>query len=139
MHPLLIPRYICIAPDGVEDHYPDSPFKVGDVLNMKHFELDAFKGCGYSLPDGSSMLSPLFFDSYPHLFRSMPWYEGRDKKQMKTVEYIRHVKNGEVIKVARWSDKLDWAYGRGFAYPLSSGMFEPATLTDYENYKKQIV
>ena len=143
MTDLTTPRYIVIA------DYPNSPFKVGEILifipQFMHRNKGLIQQTQYS--DVYKCLNNFIFatdiDKYPHLFRRLEWWEHRDIKDMP--QYVKWEYNGKT-----GYNKLQWKSIDNFVthycsdiYPewVSIKTFDkfivlPATKSDYDNYIK---
>jgi len=130
-HELLTPRY------KVEADYPNSPFKVGDILMIEKHELHEFVRHGHLVTLHSTI------QQYPHLFRRMNWWEQRQIDDMP--EYVKCVDSDctEYFKVTDWvfSEeenclcKVDDDVYTGIGYDYE-GNITPATETEYLDYLK---
>jgi len=124
-HPLLTPRYM------VEADYPNSPFRVGDVLTVDGGMLisnnyqELYVGCAHD--------DAFHVDIYPRCFRKMHWSEGRELNEMP--RYLRFIHNREYVlqvdmyiagKVSfvgkQGTNKIEW--------------YTPATEAEYLEYLK---
>lgn len=78
-HPLLKPRYMVEAPNKQKGElpYPNSPFRVGQVLEYRNEIRPEF--CDYST--GCSV-SEHEVKQYSHIFRKMHWSEARELGEM---------------------------------------------------------
>lgn len=133
-HPLLTPRYI------VEADYPNSPFRVGDVLELS--DTTTLNGQTiYYKKYPPIHLEVDMLNKYPYIFRPMHWSEQRELGEMP--DYVN--RKGVIKKV------LDPKYdGRIFGHKddelemksLLHGLrywkdnYLPATEADYLEYLK---
>lgn len=88
---LLKPRVKCISPTN--EHYPNSPFTVGDILEQVHPELSSsnpYKG-NWEYGKNKEIYHP---EKFPHLFKKLEWWEDRKPEDMP--EYVRR---GELEKI----------------------------------------
>jgi hypothetical protein len=130
---LLKPRYKVIA------DYPSSPFKVGEILSLiyRHYselrDVYITKSAEYE----DIVWEDDFFDSYPHLFKKLDWWEERKAENMP--QYI-HIPGGEIVKVASISILNGTVY---YPHKTQANMANdfsklrnclPATLEEYNNY-----
>ena len=132
-HPLLIPRYICTAPDGCKEHYPNSPFEVGEILTLSH--ADKYPHCHDS---GCDYLDADYFNQYPHLFAPLPWYAHRELSEMP-----EYVKGPQGILPCTWNlsdtGKMYANFPKvtiGLNMEFYCEIILPATLSEYEAYLK---
>lgn len=66
----------------VEADYPNIPFRVGDVLTVKHHPLCA-DGEVFGLEEEQDVLKWVTYaNDYPHIFRKMHWSEQRGLSEM---------------------------------------------------------
>lgn len=132
MKDLMTPRYEVIA------DYPESKFKIGQTVTLK--EIHPYSG--YSFISGDFILSPEWFDKYPHLFRKLQWYEKRDIKDMPEyvkksdgivypVDYSEMGKTGGVIVDSHATGKLNRLLVN---YENMMQSSTPATQSEYEAY-----
>lgn len=128
---LLKPRYKVIA------DYPSNPRSVGFVFELVHEQ------------------SIGVFDNYPHLFKKLAWYEERIwgaefPFYLKVVNEYISIPKGAIVEVEKYvpvpeGDKymLDkdaahfWVYLVGHENRFNLFHFEPATETEYLEFKKQ--
>lgn len=126
---LLMPRYMVIA------DFWNNPFSLGQVLILEYNR--AQKVWFYNLVenDGFRIIYEIEFKEYPHLFRPMPWYEGRKVEEMP--EYLKYpsAPNPEVFpvfKVNKWVDVSGkWEYGFNGKLVDLQNDFIPATSEEY--------
>ncbi len=142
-HPLLFKRYL------IKSKYPNSPFRVGDILT----ETAHYTPAGKLYPmyhckrDGKSTkndLSPKELKDAPLIFEPMDWWANRTKRQMPG--YIKSTSVKEfVVKVAahfvgRRENCFDAKFSGNklgvnvFAY---SEFFVPATQAEYDKAVKK--
>lgn len=120
---LLQPRYEVIA------DYPNSPFKVGEILNFK--EIYPFSGLSFDIPH-LGIVAPEYFDKYPHLFRRLEWWEKRKPEDMP--EYVKH-KTGAYYKVFVWiTNNYCKILNNTNTIKVESEDIKPATFQDYTDY-----
>lgn len=127
MKDLMTPRYEVIA------DYPESKFKIGQTVTLK--EIHPYSG--YSFISGDFVLSPEWFDKYPHLFRKLQWYEKRDIKDMP--EYVKYVDSNELNRLSEkeWEGMFSFinnndSIGCQLLKKLNKAL--PATKSEYDNY-----
>lgn len=135
IHPLLIPRYM------VEEDYPNSPFKIGDVLNV-YIDLP-YRGqrtcmIGEYDPWKITHIDEPTAQKYPKIFRPMPWHEGRKIEEMP--KYVKFKRYGR-ISGCTWSMVGDFLWfddstGNSFKFIDWINMIIPATEDDYLEYNK---
>lgn len=133
---LMRPRIKVIAP------WPDMgdrKYYVGEILVLTNQN-----GSQPHIERGVETLYDAFFDVYPHLFRTMPWYEEREVWEMP--EYVRD--STGVYKVRGWRKNKDelwwilevWGFGcrsdewKDFYIHAVAPHLTAATLTDYQSY-----
>ncbi len=127
---LMKPRYKVIAV------FPRCWHSIGKILNADkdgYFEIwqDEFMDIHY-------------IDAFPHLFRKLEWYEERAIEDMP--EYVKLFYDyGDkipylVAKVEKWDIEKYWAYfsERDRKVASFNGLLQPATLTEYLTYNKQL-
>lgn len=126
----------------VEADYPNSPFRVGDVLTVKHHPLYA-DGEVFGLEEEQDVLKEITYaKDYPHIFRLMHWSEGRKLEDMP--RWVR-LRNGSsrVCEVSEWVKSksrpnefytvLSWGNTGGQFW---AHMVNPATEAEYLEYLK---
>jgi len=116
---LLKPRYLVNTP-----WFPSNNYQSGDIVT----------------PDKFTGWHPKY---YPVIFRRLDWWEYRDVKDMP--EYVKQImgtNKGKVYKIADpsqngriWHEEREIEYGYFLRY---AGLFEPATETQFNDYKKQV-
>jgi hypothetical protein len=80
-----------------------------------------------------------FYQSYPHLFQKLEWWQERNLEELpKYIKYMIGDKNGAVYKIESWNLLKGYALcERGEDYPLylmKKGVL-PATKEEYDLYK----
>jgi len=126
---LLIPRYMCTGTPG-KPLWEGSPFFHGAVFHGEIYRLMNLEVSGHTDYNFSNM---------PHLFRPMPWWEGRKIEDMP--EYVKYG-HGAVYKIIEWRENKDYGIyaicERGEDYPLiMQPNTHPATREEYEEFLKQ--
>lgn len=131
---LLKPRFKVI------DKYPDSPFAVGEVLQLtidkhfgKHYEYEWF---GH---DGRYSEYESFFNEYPNIFKKLQWWEEREKNDMPKYVLLKTAIPKVIQKV------VEWKYESGVVYLCQTEMgkienlwaIEPSTEQEYNDYIKK--
>jgi len=132
---LLAPRYKVIA------DYPNSPFAVGQVLNLK--EVGGFWRYEWYNNAGMEYETESYFNEYSHLFKKLSWWEDRKVEDMP--EYVTsnggtvNMQKGEVFKARNWDDFARdiitcqiVGFSDFFAYKASELL--PATEQEYITY-----
>jgi len=133
MSDLLTPRFL------VTTDYPDSKFKVGDILSPHFFCKFIYSNCDNT---GGLRLSEV--KKYPAVFKELKWYEKREVSEMPT-----YIKSETQVVKPDWQLK-EWnghTYLR--AYDTESAklnissffklnLFTPATEAEFINYQNQI-
>lgn len=128
---LLIPRVKCTAIEGAKEHYPESPFAIGEILT--YFEEE---GTGHEFYIGKKQGLPVsVINKNSHLFKELHWAERRNPEDMP--EYVKD--KFKVFKVKEWklagnvsffSDDCTIPY-----HPMRIGNnVHPATEEEYNNY-----
>ena len=126
---LLIPRVMCVGGKEGEPNYPGSQFKVGQVLTQCVLYGDeVFVHEDFSKPIYSS-----FAFKFPHLFRPMPWWEGRQPEDMP--KYVR-IKN-KVLRVVKYNLTFGEFLPKKSKYMKRLEYTQPATEQEYLEYQKQ--
>ena len=130
----MMPRYKLI------EDYPNSEFRVGDVLEFKHIHPYP----NYSLKFGvDKIVFPEYIDDFPHLFKKLQWWEDRNPEEMpkylKMISYIKpctnnpenfELKKGQVFKPGKFSIN-SFEIGH---WIFSTQLTIPATKEEYESY-----
>lgn len=98
---LLIPRVMAIGTEPGTPNDTSGDFISGDILTQTEKRFDKWES---KMLKHTVYLSIDFIEKFPHLFRPMPWYEGRKPEEMP--QYLKHGENGKVRKVARY---FNWA------------------------------
>ncbi len=129
---LLQPRVIvCGAPDAKDGDspYPQSPFKVGDILikenESKYASTVSFAKC-----------KTWTINRFPHIFRRLEWWEKRELSDMP--KYVM-AKDGIVWKVDLWRESHMGILGETNDTKIMDGVFmaqwtTPATESDYNEF-----
>ena len=116
----------------VVGYYPDSPFKLGDILHKDYATSWLTKESHEIYTLDASYLHAIKadeVDNSPLIFKPLPWYAKRSVEEMP--EYVRYP-SGMVIRAAwQWSEQ-EKCYLARWAY--ANGVIEPATLEDYTNF-----
>ena len=123
---LLIPRYKVIA------DYPDSPFGIGEVLELTlQHKVGTHLYPAYHITDDDgnikNIVGEVWMEDYPAIFRRMNWIEEREIKDLP--EFVKTTDTHE-IRRAEWDSNYCWMANQG-------EYFLPATLSDYEAYQKK--
>lgn len=135
MHPLLTPRYECIAEDT------SGKWKKGDIYTFVREVAQTY--VEWRRQDGVRFYFE-YFDKYPHLFRRLEWWERRKEEEMP--EYV-HLTDKElmfhgIFKVKEWNYLTDDNIA-GFDTEIEGEeihmyMYDtiPATEAEYNEYIK---
>jgi len=132
---LLTPRVEVIA------DYPNSPFKIGQILNVDAGQLKE-NGESYMYVQ-TEHDSSVAVSEYPHLFRMLPWYEKRDIEDMP--EYVKTGLINQRFSKVQWKpmyngDNIEsWKIsedGTFWKNIWSIPTIQPATQEEYEAYIK---
>lgn len=118
---IMKPRWKIIAaiPFKEEDDF----WKVGEILDRDWgWHGDDEDGFKYHISD------------YPHLFKKLEWWEGRQPEEMPL--YVKW-ESGKVTQVIRWNEGCDFCKVIDHTYFVSSHFFTPATREEYEQYKQK--
>lgn len=129
---LLIPRVMCVGTEPGTPNDTSGNWITGTICTLS----DTINGTGEPccvVPQYSMK----FFSRFPHLFRPMPWYEGRHPEDMP--EYIKYGQ-GAVYKVIEWKENEHYGVyalcERGEDYPLiMQPQTSPATEQEYWDSK----
>ncbi len=91
---LLIPRVIVTA------DYPNSPFKIGDILT--------WDGIIWSMNEPQKFVGYLIPEHNPHLFKPLNWWEKRTVEEMPKKVFSKAFKGSEndVIEIQEWDMEL---------------------------------
>ena len=133
---LLQPRYECISSNGATEHYPNSPFRLGEVLHLRLYELtNGQKYYGHERANAGGVWDEKYLNQYPHLFRRLEWWEYRNTDDMP--EYLKSIPTGIVYKFKCFSncDKAVVYVTDNYA-PKALSYLQPATIADYTEYIK---
>jgi len=100
---LLIPRVMCIGTEVGTPNYPGSNWDTGDVLTYAQYDKTVYlhKYDGPNIPHIWFLEMEdceKYLKQFSHLFRPMPWYEGRKPEEMP--EYVTY--EGQILKVNNW-------------------------------------
>jgi len=140
-HSLLQPRYI------VEANYPNSPFRVGDILVVKHHSM--YKdGEVFGLEDDDNVSSWITYaKDFPNIFRKLNWWEHRSLDEMPRWVRVNYVASiwldftpvvGDIIKcqfrLGEYGIEMQTETKLFNNMQLDS--FTPATEEEYINYLK---
>lgn len=126
---LLQPRYMVIA------DYPKSIYPVGDIIRAGGRNGD----CIYCDTEGPRL------SHYPHLFRPMPWYEGRNVEDMpeyvKVVAYHQSygdIKLNSIRNVTAWEKSKNGTSWLCDSFPvyLKTDDIHPATAQEFADQIK---
>jgi hypothetical protein len=132
---LLIQRYKVIA------DYPNSHFKIGDIVK-KHFFDVSQKGTYTYLTNVKSPLQGLslrkeFIETMPHLFKKLEWWEERGESDFLELKFAKTIAGNSVRAVLRielyWNKIL---LDGGKVKQISHWL--PATEDEYRAYKLSI-
>ena len=128
---LMIPRVMCI---GTEVGTPNNP------SNGSYISGDIYTKTDHTYVWCSKLIGHVFFEEdwakkYPHLFRPMPWYEGRKPEEMP--EYLRPSKTYGIVKINEWRCIGEMCLALTDDGMLSSNNweFEPSTEAEYIAYQ----
>ena len=128
---LLIPRVMCVGGKEGEPNYPGSQFKVGQVLTQCVLYGDeVFVHEDFSKPIYSS-----FAFKFPHLFRPMPWWEGRSIEDMPL--FVKITKTGEVKMVEKYDPEYMSVKFVEDEFYDSLMIYTPATEQEYLEYQNR--
>ena len=129
---LMIPSVLCIGPKDGEPNDTSRFWVTGQIIefgiNMPHVW---FNGIKFTFED---------FIKFPHLFKPLPWFEMRDKSDLPN--YVKNIKNGRIYKAVwdcfKFKGKKEWSLIlQQNGIPINPDGFEPADLSDYQEYQKQ--
>jgi hypothetical protein len=105
--------------------WPYCPWKHGEIILLNSKE------------DETNRYNKDFISEYPHLFRPMPWYEGRTAEEMP--EYVKNKSAIPVtyLKVDEWADdeKGGWDFRCGGRWHQHAWAVEPCTEAEYIAYQ----
>lgn len=146
---LLIPRYMCTGTPG-KPLWWGCHWKHGDIIKLDS-TIDGL-ACIYEDYKVKPFVKEIYFNEAPHLFRPMPWWEGRKPEDMP--EYVtvnllgslqwmaNEIKTGAVYKLDA-DFKYNYYKGHylGIQYNNGGGTLGeyllPATEQEYLDYQKQ--
>lgn len=138
---LKVPRYMVAAP------YPQSPFKVGDIL-MERMAAGSINSPTpmpvWAQPDYSGWKAELIvfsIEQYPTVFKPLHWHERRNMIDMpaylKCLTTTSEGERGDVILPRYWFNPVITAWcHRCRGGWLTLKHFAPATLAEYETSKQ---
>lgn len=118
---LLTPRFKVIA------NYPNSPFKIGDILIQKINKPNTFLVEGRTYNDR-------YPDNYPAIFREMNWWEERDINDMP--EYVKKAYKDTFYKIEKWHSHNTMCRIVDKPYSGYVQSFIPATEEEYNAQNK---
>lgn len=126
---LMIPRYEVVA------DYPDSEFKVGDIIEFAYKRCKPFcfteeAKIEYWFTDfidrgkkGSTSYCILTFEPHPHLFRHLQWWEKRNIEDMP--QYVKSIEDYGV-NTAKWAKDEQHKTGLSLSIDGSDFWFNPS-------------
>jgi len=117
---------MCVGGKEGDPNYPNSPVNTGDILELTIHGY-VFIAC-YGVTVTRDTVS-----KYPHLFRPMPWWEGRQPEDMP--EYVR-IKN-KVLRVVKYNLTFGEFLPEKSKYMKRLEYTQPATEQEYLDYIKQ--
>lgn len=117
---LLKPRYMIMA------DYPGNRIKVGSILQSSSNNM--IETLVFCIADQDWVKSEEL-DKYPHLFRPMPWYEGRKAEEMP--EYLKWGRI--VLKNPSYNHSGFYAEGVGWIN-FKNNEVSPSNAAEYEAY-----
>lgn len=131
---LLMPRYEVIA------DYPNSPFKIGQIIYPTKAGNDGFIDMMYIKIE--SLLSANWGNpaKYPHLFKPLPWYTHRAVEDMPEYIKVRNSSFNCISKIDEWITDREGDHWCVFMDKKKKGAqafgwdCEPATLAEYEAF-----
>lgn len=137
---LLIPRVMCVGTEPGTQNYPGSLFKTGDILYLEDSKYFYALDGGTDTCISNPKLSYHDAEKFPHLFRPMQWWEGRDKTDLP--KYVKNIKSGRVFKAVwdcfKFKGVKEWSLIlQQNGIPINPDRFEPATSQEYLDYQKQ--
>jgi len=129
---------MCVGGKEGDPNYPNSPVNTGDILELTIHGY-VFIAC-YGVTVTRDTVS-----KYPHLFRPMPWWEGRQPEDMPDWVYYISMKGiKEVRKVIHWEFfeghwmwKSECGEVGNFFYYKDEDQYQPADESEYQEYQKQ--
>lgn len=139
---LLIPRVMCVGGKEGEPNDTSGDFITGDILTQTEKRFSKWKS---SKLKHTVYLDTSFIEKFPHLFRPMPWWEGRKPEDMPEYVVFNNDSLAVYYKVTTW-DKISeniWQFvlndSRKFSYDMTvwGSTISPATEQEYNEYIKQ--
>lgn len=110
----------------VIEHYPNSPFEVGDVLT------ELYEGNGWLYAGEVSAILISDADKCKAIFKELQWWEDVPVEELP--KYLRH-KSGHIIEMRSYSQSTNEGVDNvGCTVDLS--YFTPATESEYNEYLK---
>lgn len=144
----------------VTNPYPNSPYKVGDMVNKvgDHYHITTFKNRNeFGELEGIEVhCHESEIEKYSNLFRELQWWEHREESEMP--EYVKIIKDhpdkwnphlgkffkyfpeiSEYHNVIKWETDYSGAYaiinrGKSFSISVHAELIQPATESEYTKY-----
>jgi hypothetical protein len=127
---LLTQRYKVIGP------YPDSPFKIGEILHRYYFKTGTTGPYTY-VTNPKIILQGLNekkenVETMPNIFQPLPWWSDRELSDLPA--FLHCPSRGTYHKVDKWEVASFVTDGRT---KKQMANYTPATLAEYEQYNQQ--
>lgn len=129
---LMKPRYKCVQ------DYPDALAPIGTVLNLQYDDRQKQWEYTYAEHDGMYSKSEDWFKEWPHLFKSLSWWEDREPEDMP--EYVSTIGKNSFYKVyfihqwVDWDGEFQMIDEDGEVVGANFRHFTPATQSSYDQY-----
>lgn len=116
----------------VIERWPDmdkNKYYVGQIITLPCYERSSKQ---WFIQDEESKIYDAYFDSYPHLFKRLEWWQERDEKDMP--EYLKY--KSKIIKIDKWFYMANDLRFHSETTFITSGPYGslPATREEYEQY-----
>ncbi len=127
---LLIPRVLCIGTETGTNNDTSHKYISGDIIEFTNIGVQEYPvwvcdKFGYALD---------FYESFPHLFKPLPWWYGRTVEDMPL--YLID-KFGKVKRVLRHNTDFMTVIFNDDDWEESYAHYQPADESDYQEYQKQ--
>jgi hypothetical protein len=137
---LLIPRVLCIGGEQGKPNDTSGDYITGDILTQTVKSIHKWKS---EKLKHSVYFCDKWIEQFPHLFKPLPWWYGRTVEEMP--EYVKNtdilsMNNGKVYKVIKHEDNFVYlevvpVLRNNPRFHIEN--FEPADISDYQEYQKQ--
>lgn len=130
---LMVPRVMCIGTEPGTPNDTSGDFITGDVLTQTVKKFGKWKS---QMLKCSIYLPPEFVEKFPHLFRPMPWYEGRKPEEMPLyLKSIALYKDFHIVEAKNHYATFFIGIKDGQYWEAPYDEYLPATEAEYLTYK----